>query len=325
VPRFSLPFRLFALLLLGIAGLWLGGCTESERFSYATEADEPNYREGVALLKTGRKQEALTAFLKVIDKRGEDAPESHLEVGLLYLQHINDPLSAIYHFRKFLALRPNSQQAALVKQRIDAATRDFARTLPAQPIENRLQRVDLVATLDRLKQENESLKQELADLRSNRPPSAPPAASSRVQPVAADPEPEPTPAAAEESADATTPTVSAEDFNFSLSSMPTVRTRRPPANTASLPTVRTQPEPVAPAPKQAASTPAQKNAAPAAANPAANPAGGRRHTVRPGETLSQISLQYYGNRSRWRDIYAANRGVMRSETDLKVGMVIKIP
>ena len=52
----------------------------------------------------------MTAFLKVIDKRGEDAPESHLEVGLLYLQHINDPLSAIYHFRKFLALRPNSQQ-----------------------------------------------------------------------------------------------------------------------------------------------------------------------------------------------------------------------
>jgi len=31
------------------------------------------------------------------------------------------------------------------------------------------------------------------------------------------------------------------------------------------------------------------------------------------------------NRARWRDIYAANRNVMKSESDLKVGMELKIP
>src|SRR4051812_9760698 len=161
------------LPLLGAMLLALAACSDSEHVNSATELDEPNYRDGQALLKTGRRQEALAAFLKVISKRGDDAPESHLEIGLLYLQHINDPLSAIYHFKKYLALRPNSPQAPLVRQRIDAATREFARTLPAQPLEGQPQRVDLVAALDKLKQENDALKQELADLKANRNVTAP--------------------------------------------------------------------------------------------------------------------------------------------------------
>jgi len=38
-----------------------------------------------------------------------------------------------------------------------------------------------------------------------------------------------------------------------------------------------------------------------------------------------ISQRYYGTRSKWRDIYAANRDVMKSENDLKIGMQLKIP
>ncbi|MBI2497782.1 MAG: tetratricopeptide repeat protein, partial [Opitutae bacterium] len=123
MSRSTATFRLIPLLLLGGLGLALAGCSDSRRDTAAAEGDEPEYREGQSLLKNGRKQEALNSFLKVIDRRGDEAPESHLEVGLLYLQHINDPLSAIYHFRKYLALRPNSPQAPLVKQRIDAAMR----------------------------------------------------------------------------------------------------------------------------------------------------------------------------------------------------------
>ena len=35
--------------------------------------------------------------------------------------------------------------------------------------------------------------------------------------------------------------------------------------------------------------------------------------------------QYYNNRAKWRDIYAANRNVMKSESDMKVGTELKIP
>jgi hypothetical protein len=148
----------------------------------------------------------LSAFLKVIEKRGDDAAESHLETGLLYAQHINDPLSAIYHFKKYLALRPNSPQAALVRQRIDAATREFARTLPAQPLENQLQRVDLVAALDKLKQENEALKQELVDVKAGR---------NAVAVTGLD-------------GASATDERAAPGLNFSVETMPTVRTRPAP-------------------------------------------------------------------------------------------------
>lgn len=280
--------------MLGLAALWLGGCTDSERVRTAAEVDEPAYREGQSLLKTGRRQEALSAFLKVIDQRGNDAPESHLEIGLLYAQHINDPLSAIYHFKKYLALRPNSPQAPLVRQRIDAATREFARTLPAQPLENQLQRVDLVAALDKLKQENEALKQELADVKAGRNAAA--ASGLDASPAATD-------------------AVATPGLSFNVETMPTVRTRPVPPSTRA-------PAPV-PAPTRVAPT-IQKPPA-ATATPAQPAAGNRRHTVQPGDTLFKIAQQYYGNRTRWRDIYAANRGVMKSETDLKVGMQLKIP
>lgn len=280
------PLFLFA----GALALALGGCGGQERLSYATEVDEPYYREGTALLKTGRKQEALSAFLKLIEQRGDDAPESHLEVGLLYLQHINDPLAAIYHFKKFLSLRPNSPQASLVRQRIDAAVREFARTLPAQPLENQLQRVDLVAALDRLKQENESLKQQLADTQAGRATTTTPSANG----AAADPVASPTTA----------------PFAFHLEAMPVVRTVKPPP--ISTPARSTKPAVSAPA-----------NKAPSNAAPATKTA--HKYTVRAGDTLVKISQSVYGSRTKWREIYQANRAVMKSESDLRAGMELTIP
>jgi LysM repeat protein len=310
MPRIVSLLHRLLLPLLGTLALVLAACSDNEHVMSATELDEPNYREGQALLKTGRRQEALGAFLKVIGKRGDDAPESHLEIGLLYLQYINDPLSAIYHFKKYLALRPNSPQAPLVKQRIDAATREFARTLPAQPLEGQPQRVDLVAALDRLKQENDALKQELADLKANR-------ANAAMPPIDLPTTSAPAPATVETSS----------PFKFSVAeTVPTVRTRPATSSnsrTGTIPTVRTATPSlprVVQAPTQAASVPVTP---PPASTP--RPAAARRHIVRPGDSLSKISMQYYGNRTKVHDIFAANRNVMKSETDLKVGMEIKLP
>ena len=161
--------RLFRVLELPGALLWLSllllaGCDGADRLALGTETNEPYYRQADQLKRQGRYQEALTAYLKVVEKRNEDAPESHLEAGLIYQQYLKDPIYAIYHFRKYLELEPNSRQADLVRQRIDAAMRDFARTLPARPLEDQTLRLDLMGRIDDLQKQNLDLKEEIARL-----------------------------------------------------------------------------------------------------------------------------------------------------------------
>jgi LysM repeat protein len=52
---------------------------------------------------------------------------------------------------------------------------------------------------------------------------------------------------------------------------------------------------------------------------------GRTYTVRPGDTLSKISIKFYGSSRRYMEIYDANRDVMNSPTNVKVGQVLRIP
>jgi tetratricopeptide (TPR) repeat protein len=295
-------FSLFALAVLLLAA----GCDRSDISPFTVEGDEPGYRRGKDLIKQGRNQEALSEFQKVIEKRGlNNAPESHLEVGLLYQYHIKDPIAAIYHYRKFRELKPNSQQADLVRQRIDAATRDFARSLPAQPLENQLDRLDMSDYAQRLQRENDKLKTDLASAKSNKP--TPETAPAETTPEST-PAPAPTPTRA--ATNDTSPVMRAAlETEPAPAPVAPVTTARPPAT-----------QPVRPPVSATTSRPP-------ASTPTTRPAAGtyRRCTIAKGDTLFSLAQKYYGNRSRWRDIYAANRDVMKSEGDLRIGMELKIP
>ena len=59
---------------------------------------------------------------------------------------------------------------------------------------------------------------------------------------------------------------------------------------------------------------------------AATPTAANEHVVSSGETLASISDKAYGNRSNWKRIYEANKGVIGSDPSrLKVGMKLTIP
>ncbi|HEY3755235.1 MAG TPA: LysM peptidoglycan-binding domain-containing protein [Opitutaceae bacterium] len=148
-------------LLLGWAGC--GGDTGT----LPVETDEPLYREGQQFEKEGRTKEALASYLRLISRRGDDAPESHLEAGLIELQEIKDPIAAIYHFRRFLELEPKSPLAPRVRDEIERSRRDFASTLPAQNWETNVNSGDTSDRVAQLEAENERLKAELAALRGN--------------------------------------------------------------------------------------------------------------------------------------------------------------
>jgi LysM repeat protein len=135
------------------------GCAPSG-VEIVSETDEKQYQLGQDYKSQGRMEDALGAFLRVIDAR-RDAPESHLEAGYIYLRTMKDPVRAIYHFDRYLQFKPQSPQATQVRQLIETAQKEFARQLPAQPYEGELDRIDLMDLVKTLKQENDSLKREL--------------------------------------------------------------------------------------------------------------------------------------------------------------------
>ncbi|HEY8932096.1 MAG TPA: LysM peptidoglycan-binding domain-containing protein [Rariglobus sp.] len=300
-------FRFLPLCLCALATLlFVAGCGRYDASPFTAEIDEPNYRRGKDLLRQGRNQEALASFLKVVEKRGDDAPESHLEAGILYQQHIKDPIAAIYHYRKFRELKRNSPQSDLVRQRIDAATREFARTLPAQPLENQMERLDLLEKIDQLQRENAQLKDQLIGVRTqaiNTPrstgssvppassvdagePMTPQAVDAGDSPIAAAPEPTPAPVVI---TPVPVPTPSVSGIN------------RPPAPSTPAPSAPTAP--VAP------SVP------------------GRRYVVQKGDTLFAIAKRHYGtaNNARVQGILNANRAVLPNAAALHPGMTLVIP
>jgi len=136
----------------------LPGCSP-ELVEVVSETDEKQYQLAKGYQAQGRVEEALSAFLRVIDAR-RDAPESHFEAGYIYLQEMKDPISAIYHFKRYIQLKPDSNQLMQVEQLVETAEKEFARQLPARPYEGQLDRIDLMELLKGLKQENESLKRE---------------------------------------------------------------------------------------------------------------------------------------------------------------------
>ncbi len=64
--------------------------------------------------------------------------------------------------------------------------------------------------------------------------------------------------------------------------------------------------------------------APAAQAPAPAPVV-RTHVVSDGDTLTKISLRYYGTANKWSTIYQANRDKLPNESVLSIGTVLRIP
>jgi nucleoid-associated protein YgaU len=88
---------------------------------------------------------------------------------------------------------------------------------------------------------------------------------------------------------------------------------------------RTEPAPAAATSAQAAGGAAPPAAKPAAAKPATAKPAGRTHTVVKGDTLGAIAKTYLGSATRADDLYAANKDVLKSKDDLKLGQVLRIP
>lgn len=67
---------------------------------------------------------------------------------------------------------------------------------------------------------------------------------------------------------------------------------------------------------------------PATMSAGASASGGqnqRRYTVKPGDTLSKISREFYGDANQYTKIFNANRGILRDPNTISPGQELVIP
>jgi tetratricopeptide (TPR) repeat protein len=147
-----LPFALGLMLVLST------GCERSTPMSDATAEQEVNYQRAK---KLSEQQDfpAAAEFYKKTLSVNPDFAKAHLELGLLSDEKLGDPIAAIYHYRRYLELRPDSEKRQLVEDFIERAKLSLATKLPQSPA------VD-PGELARLQNDKAALLQENAMLRS---------------------------------------------------------------------------------------------------------------------------------------------------------------
>jgi tetratricopeptide (TPR) repeat protein len=157
IARRFLPFAFAGMLALSTA------CERSAPVSDATAEQEVNYLRAKKLNEQQDFQAAAEFYKKTLSVN-PDFARAHLELGLLSDEKLGDPIAAIYHYRRYLELRPDSEKRQLVEDFIERAKLSLAAKLPQSPVVDpgelaRLQN-DKVALL----QENAALRSRVAEL-----------------------------------------------------------------------------------------------------------------------------------------------------------------
>ena len=135
----------------------LVGCGMSSQNS-ADEQKDPHYLSGRNRVTSLDYKGAVEEFEKAIEGNPRSA-SAHLELGLLYEEHMQDFAAAIYHYQKHLQLRPNSDYTERAKDRIRACKAELVKTEYVAPVTQGMQR-----DLEKLMTENVLLKQRIETL-----------------------------------------------------------------------------------------------------------------------------------------------------------------
>jgi len=161
----KLSLMLLPTMLLS-GSLILSGCIPSSQ-GQSDEEKEPHFLAGSSKVNALDYKGAIESFEKAL-KVNPESSAAHFELGWLLDQKAGDPAGAIYHYERYLRLRPNAKNAEIVKQQITACKQELARTVSLGPVSDKQQR-ELEKTAEenkRLTEENKRLAEELAKWRS---------------------------------------------------------------------------------------------------------------------------------------------------------------
>ncbi len=263
------------------------------------EKTHPLFIKAGTAKTAGNYQEAaqyLEEFLTICPK----SAETHFRLAELYGDNLDEPLKAVYHYRKYLELAPNDTTNAdeingftdLAEKRLYEKLKEKYRddsAIAALNEELEKTKVRLKSYVDYAKaldNQNKTMKRMLEEHKAK-------SKSGRRPPIIAA-VPSETPAAA-----------GTAGTESSVSQIASANQTTPPSAAAG----------------------AQGTTAPgaAAAGSASSSANIGTYTVKAGDTLIGISRKIYGSPKYYRLIAEANKGVIPANMQVRIGQVIKIP
>jgi tetratricopeptide (TPR) repeat protein len=202
MQRFNARALFFICLLLLIC-LFSSACGGSAARQDRREERDPLLIRGDARKRAGDVDGAIDLYQEALSRKPQLAM-AHLKLGLEFDNEKQDYLRAVYHYARYLELRPAAEKRDLIEGLIRSAHNSYLATLPNPPPGA----IEQIALLQR---ENERLKRQVDQLAdqlrqqaaagTTRPaavaPQTPPVRPVQVPPAtAARPAPAPAPAAA---------------------------------------------------------------------------------------------------------------------------------
>jgi LysM repeat protein len=151
--------HLFCLCLAIAGSLTLSGCGSST-IAGADEEKEPKFLIGRSRVNALDYQGAIDAFEQALEANPRSGA-AHLELGWLFANNDADPAAAIYHYEKYLSLRPGAENAETVRGHIFRLKQELAKGVLPIPPSTEIQR-----QMEQLAEENRQLRDQLAKLQA---------------------------------------------------------------------------------------------------------------------------------------------------------------
>jgi len=145
----SFPLLIATVLITGCQPTSVGRVDE-EREAYYLDAKEKLFALDY--------QAAVVGFERALEVNPKNAA-AHLELGLIYYEHLKDYVSAIYHFNKMLQLRPNHLMAGQIEDHVKRCKMDFASSANLGPLNHNTE-----IKMKKLVEENGALESKVKNL-----------------------------------------------------------------------------------------------------------------------------------------------------------------
>lgn len=153
------PAQNFLLLLAALCCAALCGCAPVAQ-GHSDEEKEPHFITGKSRVRAMDYQGAIESFEKALEENPRSA-SAHFELGWLLADKTDDLAGAIYHYERYLKLRPEAENADIIRQHILRFKQELAKAVLPMPNTPGLQR-----EFEQLAEDNRRLRDEVEKWRA---------------------------------------------------------------------------------------------------------------------------------------------------------------